>query len=84
MRKAKIFIINGVILTISSFVIRGIGLIFNIYIANEVGQEPIGVFGLVMSVYFLAITFASSGIGLACTCIVSEELEKNNFLFSLA
>ena len=83
MRKAKIFIINGVILTISSFVIRGIGLIFNIYIANKVGQEPIGVFGLVMSVYFLAITFASSGIGLACTCIVSEELEKNNISSAL-
>ena len=31
-----------------------------------------------MTVYTLAITFATSGISLACTCIVSEEIEKNN------
>ena len=79
MRKAKIFIINGIILTFSSLLIRGAGLIFNIYVANKVGQEAIGIFSLVMSVYSFAITFATSGISLACTCIVSEEFAKNNF-----
>lgn len=79
MRKAKIFIINGIILTSSSLLIRGAGLIFNIYVANKVGQEAIGIFSLVMSVYSFAITFATSGISLACTCIVSEEFAKNNF-----
>ncbi len=62
---------------------RGVGLIFNIYVANQVGQEAIGIFSLVMSVYLFAITFASSGIGLACTCIVSEEIEKNDFASGL-
>ena len=79
MRKAKIFIINGIILTFSSLLIRGAGLIFNIYVANKVGQEAIGIFSLVMSVYSFAITFATSGVSLACTCIVSEEFAKNNF-----
>ena len=69
MRKAKIFIINGIILTSSSLLIRGAGLIFNIYVANKVGQEAIGIFSLVMSVYSFAITFATSGVSLACTCI---------------
>ena len=78
MRKAKIFIINGIILTISSFAIRAIGLIFNIFIANQVGQEAIGNFSLVMSVYLFFITFACSGIGLASTCIISEQLEKTS------
>ncbi len=79
MRKAKIFIINGMILTSSSLLIRGAGLVFNIYVANQVGQEAIGIFSLVMSVYAFAITFATSGIGLACTCIVSEELAKKDY-----
>lgn len=79
MRKAKIFIVNGIILTSSSLLLRGAGLIFNIYVANKVGQEAIGIFSLVMSVYTFAITFATSGISLACTCIVSEEFAKNNF-----
>lgn len=66
-------------MTVTSCITRGAGLIFNIYIANKVGQEAIGVFSLVMSVYTFAITFASSGLGLACTCIVSEEFEKKNY-----
>lgn len=70
---------NGFILTITSLIMRGAGLIFNIYIANQVGQEAIGIFSLVMSVYSFAITFATSGISLACTCIVSEQFEKKDF-----
>ena len=67
MKKAKLFFINGVILTITSLALRGIGLIFNIYVANKVGSEAIGIFSLIMSVYSFAITIATSGIGIACT-----------------
>ena len=59
---------------------RGIGLIFNIYVANKVGSEAIGIFSLIMSVYNFAITIATSGIGIACTCIVSEEFAKGNYI----
>lgn len=79
MRKAKLFFINGIILTTTSLGLRGIGLIFNIYVANKVGSEAIGIFSLLMSVYSFAITVATSGIGIACTCIVSEEFAKKNY-----
>lgn len=79
MRKAKLFFINGIILTSTSLAMRGIGLIFNIYVANKVGSEAIGIFSLLMSVYSFAITVATSGIGIACTCIVSEEFAKKNY-----
>ena len=79
MRKAKLFFINGIILTTTSLVLRGIGLLFNIYVANKVGSEAIGIFSLLMSVYSFAITVATSGIGIACTCIVSEEFAKKNY-----
>ena len=78
MKKFKLFFINGIILTITSLIMRMAGLIFNIYITNKVGSEAIGVFGLVMSVYILAITIATSGINLAATRIVSEEITKHN------
>lgn len=80
MRKAKLFFINGLILTITSLLIRGAGFIFNIYIANKVGSEAIGIFTLVMSVYLFAITLATSGISMACTCIVSEEFAKKDYI----
>ena len=80
MRKAKIFLINGVILTSTSLLTRGAGLIFNIYIANQVGSTAIGIFSLIMSVYNFAITVATSGLSISCTCIVSEEFEKKNYI----
>ena len=78
MRRLKIFIINGFILTITSLIVRSISIFFNLYIANKVGSEAIGLFSLVMSVYMFAITVSTSGIGLSATKLVSEEIAKNN------
>lgn len=80
MKKTKLFFINGIILTLTSLALRGIGLIFNVYVANKVGSEAIGIFSLIMSVYGFSITVATSGIGIACTCIVSEEFAKGNYI----
>ena len=57
---------------------RFIGLAFNVYLSNKLGAETIGVFTLVMSVYLFFVTVGTSGLSMATTCIVSEELEKND------
>ena len=62
---------------------KSIGMLFNLYISNKIGAEAVGVFSLVMSVYIFAITLATSGLSLACTCIVSEEFAQKNFLNGL-
>ncbi len=74
MRKLKLFLINGFILTCTSFLLQVIGLFFNVYISNKIGSESVGVFQLLMSVYSFFITFAMSGINLSCMRIVSEEI----------
>lgn len=58
---------------------RSIGVLFNLYVSNKIGSEAVGVFSLVMSVYLLAITLATSGLSLACTRIVSEQLAQKNY-----
>lgn len=78
MKRLKVFVINTIILTGVSLVLRSAGMIFDIYLANIIGSEGIGMFGLVMSIYFLCITFANSGITLAATRLVSEELAVNS------
>lgn len=83
LRRTKIFFINGTILTITSLIMKSIGMVFNLYVANKVGSEAVGVFSLVMSVYMFAITLATSGLSLACTCIVSEQFSKDNYLDGL-
>lgn len=47
---------------------------FNVYISNKIGTEAVGVFQLIMSIYMFFITFACSGINLATTNIISEQL----------
>lgn len=62
----------------SSFILQIIRLVFNIYISNKIDKESLGVFGLIMATYMFGITLASSGINIACTRIVSEEMAFGN------
>lgn len=55
-----------------------IQMFFGIYISNSIGEEAIGVFSLVMSVYMFGITLASAGINIATTRVVAEELACKN------
>ena len=78
MRKVKLFLFNGFLLTVTSLFLRSIGMFFGIYISNKIGSEAVGVYSLIMSVYMLFVTFASSGIHLATSRIVSEQLAFGN------
>lgn len=55
-------------------------MFFNIYISNTIGEEAVGVFSLVMSLYTFGITLASAGINISATRVVSEELACKNEL----
>jgi len=83
LKRTKIFFINGIILTLTAIIMRSISMIFSLYISNKIGSEAVGTFGLVMSVYMFFVTITTSGIGLACTCIVSEQFAKCNFVNGL-
>lgn len=83
MKKTKIFFINGLILTVTAFIMKSIGMVFHLYVSNKIGAEAVGVFSLVMSVYLFAVTLATSGLSLACTYIVSEQFAKGNVLDGL-
>lgn len=75
--KSKLFLINGTILTITSLLMKFATLVFNVYISNKIGAEAIGVFSLVMSVYYFFITVSNSGLNIAVTVIVSEKFALN-------
>lgn len=73
-------IIKGtIILSITSIIIRSIGFVFRIYLANAIGAEGMGLYQLIMAFYMLTITFATSGISLAVSRIIAEEMAKNKY-----
>ena len=74
MNRFKKFVFDGLLLSIVSLIMRAIGVSFNVYISNTVGPETMGLFTLIFTVYGFAITFATSGINLGATRLVSEAL----------
>lgn len=78
MKRFKFFIFNTSFLIITSLIFRGIDIYFTGYISKKIGSEQMGIFGLIMSVYLFGITLATSGINLAVTRVISEELALDN------
>lgn len=76
MKKLRAFLVSALVLTATSLLVNSIGVWFSLYIAGKIGSEAMGVFQLVMSVYGFAVTLAASGINLATTRLVAEELVK--------
>lgn len=74
MSRLKSFAKNAAMLVSVALIMRTVGVIFNAYAANKIGAEGMGLYSLVMSVYVFAVTIATSGINLAVTRLVSEEL----------
>ena len=78
MKRFKFFIFNTSFLIVTSLIFRGIDIYFTGYISKKIGTEQMGLFGLIMSVYLFGITLATSGINLAVTRVISEELALDN------
>ena len=78
-RKKENLFINAILLTATMMIMRSIGVIFNVYISNEIGTEGMGLYKLIGTVSMIAITFATSGISSAVTRIVAEEVSKKEY-----
>ena len=79
MRRFKTFVVNTLILTISSLIMNIVGICFNVYISNKVGEEALGVYQLIQSIYVFAITLATSGIAISVTHIVSKKIALKEY-----
>lgn len=77
-KSKKRFIKEAFKLTLISIVLRAIGTGFMIYISNIIGSEGIGLYQITYSVYYLFITFSTSGISIAVTRLVSEQTAVGN------
>lgn len=55
---------------------RAVSFSFNVYIANKIGSSGMGLFAIIMAVYNFGVTLATSGINLASTKIIAEEIAQ--------
>lgn len=78
MDKAKTYLKNAAILTITGLALRAAGMGFRVYMAAQIGAEGMGLYQLIFSIYNLCITFATSGVSVAATRLAAEELTRND------
>ncbi len=69
----KIFI-NTILLAAVSLAMRGVGMIFQVYLAGKIGAASLGVHSLIMSVYTMFVTLGSGGIRFAAARLTASCL----------
>ena len=74
MSEAKRFFKSGILLTLVGLAMRTSSMFFGAFISRTVGAEGTGLYTLIMTVYSLAITFATSGISLTVTRLVASAI----------
>lgn len=74
--KRRLFAKNAAILTITSLILRTVGIVFRIFLSGKIGAEGMGLYQLIISIYVLGSTFATSGISTAVTRLVADELVR--------
>lgn len=76
MNRTKKYFLNALLLSCVTVLMRGVAVSFNAYVTQKIGSEAIGLFTLVMSVYTLAVTLATSGVNLAAVRLTAECYAK--------
>ncbi len=69
---------NAFILTVAGFIVKSIGFIYRIYIANSIGAEGMGLYQLVLPIYNLVLLGLTAGVGIAVARLVAEETARGN------
>lgn len=74
--KKKAFLLNALLLTGASLLMRTIGISFRVYLSNKIGAEGIGLYSLVLTIYMFVTTFATSGVSLSVTRLVTDAIAE--------
>ncbi len=70
------FFKNAVILTITAFILRGLGVVLRVYLSKKIGAQGMGLYQVILSVYMLVATFATAGVSTAAIQVVNDEMVK--------
>ena len=73
MKRSQKMLVNTLVLTAASLLMRTIGVSFQVYLTKQIGAAGMGLFQLILTVYALATTLGCAGVRLAATRLVVEE-----------
>ncbi len=77
--KQSSFITQGIILAAASVVVRLIGLIYRIPLANTIGDDGLGAYSNAFEVYNIALLLSTYSIPTAISKLISEREDKKEY-----
>ena len=73
----RLFFKNAAILSVTSLLLKTIGIFFRVWLSGKLGGEGMGLYQLLFSLYVLGATLATSGLSTAVTRLVADALAVN-------
>jgi len=73
----KTFLKGAAILGVAGLVVQVLGAVFRIPLANIIGSEGMGYYGIVYSIYVFVLVFSTNGAPAAISKMTSERLAVN-------
>ena len=67
---------STLVLSGAALFVRLVGFVFRVYLSNTIGAQGMGLFSLIMSVYTVSVTVATSGISAAVSKLAAERLAR--------
>lgn len=75
-KRGRLYVKNAALLTVSGFALRILGMVFRVQIAGYLGSEGMGLYQLILAVYTVFTSLASSGINVASTKLAAQSLAR--------
>lgn len=76
----KSFVSGTIVLMLAGFIVKILGFVYKIYLSNIIGAEGIGLFQLISPIYSLIILTLTSGISIAVSKMVAEQLACKHYI----
>lgn len=77
--KQTSFISQGIILAVASVIVRLIGVIYRIPLANTIGDDGLGAYSNAFEVYSIALLLSTYSIPTAISKLISEREDKKEY-----
>lgn len=74
----KSFVTGAIVLVLAGFIVRVLGFVYRIYLSNLIGAEGMGLFQLIAPIYTLIVLTLTSGVSIAVSKLVAQELAQSH------
>lgn len=79
MKRAQGMLSGALLLTAANLVMRGVSMVFQVYLTGQVGAAGVGLLQLILTVNAFAVTVGTSGLRVAAMYLSAEEYGLRRF-----